>query len=354
MPKLASILRYALCKNLLRKPIYLIFFVTNRCNSRCRHCFYWKNLNRDENELSLDEINNFSKGLDKLTWLALSGGEPFLRDDLVDIVNIFYNNNSVETVAIPTNGLMPKKVFNETKRLLDSEFNGCLSVGLSVDGAYELHDYIRGVDGAFDKVIETYNYLEKLLPNYRNFSIKINTTILNKNIKHLEEIGSVVRGKMPLASFHGFEIMRGKPKDPEFMVPSISELESAKKVIYPIWEEYKFDRTSRLKSHLALAAKKYVYDMAVKTLERQKPQIPCVAGRVHCVLDYNGDVFLCELLEKVGNIRENTFDDIWNSTRANELRDSIKRGECYCTHSCFQNTNVLLNPLTYPRLITKR
>lgn len=351
MLKLSHIARYALCKNFLKKPIYLIFFITNRCNSRCRHCFYWGNLNHHTTELSLDKINTVSMGMDKLIWLALSGGEPFLREDIVDIVDIFYKNNKVENVAIPTNGLLPAKIFDKTKQLLNSEFDGYLCIELSVDGTEELHDYIRGVKGGFNRVVDTYNRLEKLLPTHPNFAVKINTTVSNVNIGHLCEIGSVVRERMPLASFHGFEIIRGTPKEPEFKVPTIPELKSAKRVIYSIWDEYEFDSTSRLKSYLALNTKKYVYDMGVKTLERQKPQIPCVAGRVHCVLDYNGDVFLCELLEKVGNIRENSFDIVWNSTRANKMRDSIKRGECYCAHSGFQNTNVLLNPLTYPKLL---
>ena len=58
-------------KNSLKRPIYLIYFVTNKCNSKCNHCFYSKKLNVMKNkDLSLEEIEKFSKQLGKLVWLS--------------------------------------------------------------------------------------------------------------------------------------------------------------------------------------------------------------------------------------------------------------------------------------------
>ena len=72
-------------------PSYFIFFPTSRCNLSCSHCFYHDSLNKRFNELTLDEIDTFSKTMDPLLTLALTGGEPYLRHDLDQIARIFYN-----------------------------------------------------------------------------------------------------------------------------------------------------------------------------------------------------------------------------------------------------------------------
>ena len=128
--------KYALLKNLVKKPVYLIFFVTDVCNARCRHCFNWS-LNQKPNDLTLDEIENFSKQLDHIEWLALSGGEPFERKDLAEICGIFLKNNSVSQITIPTNGLSPKLIYNTIKQVLELPFN-CFSllIANSIDSKY--------------------------------------------------------------------------------------------------------------------------------------------------------------------------------------------------------------------------
>ena len=146
--------KYALLKNLVKKPVYLIFFVTDVCNARCRHCFNWS-LNQKPNDLTLDEIENFSKQLDHIEWLALSGGEPFERKDLAEICGIFLKNNSVSQITIPTNGLSPKLIYNTIKQVLELPFNFKLSVNLSIDGMEKTNDEIRGVRGGFKKAIDS-------------------------------------------------------------------------------------------------------------------------------------------------------------------------------------------------------
>src|SRR5512135_1713176 len=70
----------------------IIFFVTSACNLRCSHCFYWQNLNRQE-DLRLEEIEKISLNLPSFSRLLISGGEPFLRKELPDIIRLFYKNN---------------------------------------------------------------------------------------------------------------------------------------------------------------------------------------------------------------------------------------------------------------------
>ena len=93
-----------------RTPIHLTFFVTRRCNLRCPFCFYLAGAappGPDAPELSLDEVRQISLSLGHLLWLAFSGGEIFLRDDIVEISRIFYDNNKPVIMLYPTNGQLP-------------------------------------------------------------------------------------------------------------------------------------------------------------------------------------------------------------------------------------------------------
>ena len=77
-------------------PSQIIFFITNMCNMRCKHCFYWKNLNTEEGEMSLEEIRKFALSLKNPMNISLTGGEPFLRKDLVEICKILANDGNVK------------------------------------------------------------------------------------------------------------------------------------------------------------------------------------------------------------------------------------------------------------------
>ncbi|MCG2717615.1 MAG: radical SAM protein, partial [Nanoarchaeota archaeon] len=98
-------------------PSYIIFFVTTKCNARCNHCFFWKNLNKNKNELSFEEIEKLSLSLKKVSNLSISGGEPFLREDLPKICELFCKNNGLKKLHIPTNGLMTER----TKKMLEEK-----------------------------------------------------------------------------------------------------------------------------------------------------------------------------------------------------------------------------------------
>jgi organic radical activating enzyme len=88
----------------------LFLFVTSRCNSRCRTCFYFDKLN-SRDDLSFDQIRRISETAPRFKKLWLSGGEPTLRGELGEIVGLFARNNGIENVNLPTNGLIPDRVF---------------------------------------------------------------------------------------------------------------------------------------------------------------------------------------------------------------------------------------------------
>src|SRR3989338_6563225 len=161
-------------------PSHLIFFVTSKCNADCKFCFNWKNIEDAEKrkELTLEEINKISKSFRYLVQLTISGGEPFLRDELSEIVYLFYKNSGAFRIAIPTNGILSEKIEEIVRRILkkcDKNIN--LLIGLSIDGIGINHDEIRHSKENFKRLLETYNRLELIRKKDKNLIIYTDTVI---------------------------------------------------------------------------------------------------------------------------------------------------------------------------------
>src|SRR5438105_4452485 len=86
----------------------LIYFVTSHCNAKCRTCFYWQELNQ-RGDLTFDQIKRVSRSAPQFSDLWLSGGEPTLRPELAEIIDLFATNNGVTRISFPTNGLQPER-----------------------------------------------------------------------------------------------------------------------------------------------------------------------------------------------------------------------------------------------------
>ena len=103
----------------IKTPKNLIFFVTNRCNAKCKHCFYWQSLNNNTDELSIKEIKQVILSLkNKIDTLLITGGEPLMRNDLYEIINLFNQINHTKKVHITTNGALTKKLFKLCEKIL--------------------------------------------------------------------------------------------------------------------------------------------------------------------------------------------------------------------------------------------
>lgn len=346
--------RTAIVKNHLKTPVFLILFITDRCNSRCKHCFNWSTLNSSKNELSLSEIESIAKQIPTLETLAISGGEPFLREDIGKIYRLFNKHcKRLSSFSIPTNGFLPEVILEKAKDILVlSEGKGIISINLSLDGLEETHDYIRGLKGSFNNIFKTYNLINSLKEDFKNVAIRVNTTITNINVDELPELISLVKEKMPGIESHNFEFMRGKPKDPKIKCPSVEKLRTVKKHIVKTFDYYNYFQRSKFKSKLVNGLRSYQYDLYLDIFKKKKQLIPCYAGLIHCVIDAQANVYFCELLPSIGSLRDaRTFLEVWHSPKAALQRKSIRNRECYCTHSCFQNGNIQYNPFLYPQVL---
>ena len=128
-----SYLQYArsLFRRVQLESVFL--FVTSSCNSLCRTCFYWEELNQGR-DLTFDQLARISATAPKFHKLWISGGEPFLRKELAEIVELFYVNNGVRAINLPTNGLLPQKLEAVVDYLLEHCPELVIDLNFSIDG----------------------------------------------------------------------------------------------------------------------------------------------------------------------------------------------------------------------------
>lgn len=340
-----------------RRPLQFTVFLTRRCNARCAFCFY---LSREGNghstdELSVAEIDRVSGSLGSLLWLAFSGGEIFLRDDLGEIVDVFYRNTRPAFILLPTNGLMPERILQQVEAIAASCPKSTVVVKLSLDGPPLIHDSLRGVKGAFDRAERTYRGLWGLLDRYPNLEIGINTVFCTANQDAMEETFRIVR-TMDRITTHTVSLIRGGVSDPELKMVDMDKYRKAARtmesdLLQGRAARYRFGG-ARLKAAQDILQRKLIYESAV----RNQRMVPCFAGKLNLVMTESGAVYPCEsFMGEMGNVREAGYDikDILGSGRAREIIRAIEKDGCHCTHECYMMTNILFNPALYPVLLTQ-
>jgi len=335
---------YSLFKK--NRPLLGLFFqITDKCNARCLMCFNWKRINKASDELSLNEIEKFTKTIGPIPSLTIGGGEPFLRDDLPEICRIFHENNGVRKISIPTNCLSTNKIIDSTKKILES-CQITLKIVLSLDGTREIHDHIRGVKGTFDKLLETYKELDQLRKEYSHLQLNINTTISNKNEDNIPEIIDFVDKNFNI-QFHTLELIRGCYNQKNVQAPSIDRYQQLIKYIL------KSKNVNNNKYHKAMHS--YYHKITTDILKEKKQLIPCRVSSFMPVIDATGNVYNCELLPAIGNLKNSDYDflKIWQSSKAKKQREDISNKKCYCTHYCYQIQNIPMSPLHFLRSILK-
>jgi MoaA/NifB/PqqE/SkfB family radical SAM enzyme len=340
---------------LKKRPIHLTFFLTRRCNSKCPFCFYLKSKAAPDNsdELSLDEIRRISSSFGSLLWLAFSGGEIFLRDDIVEIARTFYQNNRPAIMLLPTNGLLPELIREKTVQVLKDCPKSVIALKLSLDGLNTDHDEIRNAPGSFDRTMRTYELLGGLLDQYPHFELGINTVFSLGNQEKMDSIIDFVRDLTRIKT-HTISLVRGELADETFKNVDFRKYLSAIEKIEANLKNrtssiYRF-RGAKIKAAQDILQRRLIH----KTTDEQKRLIPCYAGRLNIVLTESGEVYPCEILSgSFGNIKDHDFDipHVMNSDKAKRIIRSIMEGKCFCTHECYFMTNILFNPLFYPQLL---
>ena len=339
-----------------RRPIHLTFFVTRRCNSRCPFCFYLRSDDVPSGalpELSLSEIGKISSSLGRLLWLSFSGGEIFLRDDLVEIARTFYRNNKPAIMLFPTNGLLPGVIRERIEEIVRSCPRSVVALKLSLDGLGEAHDALRKTPGSFTRTMQTYQAVSGMTDRYPNFELGINTVFCSENQDAMDEIIDYVGG-LKYVRTHTISLVRGNLSDKSYAGVDINKYHDAVLKLERNLQEgrsavYRF-RGGRIKAAQDILQRRLID----RTAREHRRIVPCYAGRLNLVLSEAGEVYPCELLtDSFGNVRDHGYDirKVGGSKKARGVIASIRNDRCHCTHECYFMTNILFNPRLYPSLM---
>jgi MoaA/NifB/PqqE/SkfB family radical SAM enzyme len=327
------------------KRLYeVVFFVTSICNAKCRTCFYWEELNQ-RGDLTLAEIEKLSQTMPPFHHLILSGGEPTLRRDLPEIIHLFYINNGIRFLNLPTNGLKPTITRDLTDRLLTENEELVVSLNFSIDGAAETHDRIRGVPGNFRIAEQAIEAVQPLRRKWeKRLWVGINSTICQENYHEMVPLAEYFLGKEVLDG-HYFQIIRGEPMDPTLKkVPSLAlrriygEISRLQEIYAARAFQDDDPRARWIKRMIYVGTFDFHHRIQLANYDHNAPwPMLCTAGQTSVVIDYNGGVRACELRGSLGNLRDYNldFNAFWEAhVRTKEVKQ-IEKDKCFCTHICF-------------------
>ena len=334
----------------IRLPVNITVSVSYRCNSRCKTCNVWLLPNDD---LTVPEWDRIFASMGRAPyWFTFSGGEPTLRKDMPEMVASAYHNCRPGIINIPTNGIQHKVIPGRIEQVLQAAPKSEVIINLSLDGVGAKHDVIRGVRDNWKHAMLTYAELKKLQRRYSHLTLGIHTVISNFNVDGFAELCEYIQRELK----------------PDSYITEIAEqrveLDTVGLGITPTAERYSVAIDALLESMrdqqltgvagVTQAFRRQYYELVKRTLREQRQIIPCMAGIASAQIAPNGDVWPCCIrAQSMGNLREHEYDfgSVWRTGRADQLRRSIKAGECHCPLANAAYTNMLTHTPTVAKVV---
>jgi Fe-coproporphyrin III synthase len=300
-------------------PTFLVYQLTNNCNSRCQMCSIWKK--KSENELTAKDIQKLVKTrlFSKIRWMNLTGGEPFTRTDIVGIVKSLTKLPQLEGIAIPTNGYLTEKILRETEEILKIlPMTTYLSITCSIDGFEKTHEAMRGVPGAFNRVNATLDGLLEMKKRHKNFNVGVQPTITKLNINEIEKFYNEMRKKVNV----GYAVMLTSKGYYGNTASKIALTDRDKEKVAGI-----LSRAMKNDPQYA-----FYYENLINMFKTQKRDFGCLAGHLTVYMDPHGNLSPCPILS--GNSRYSfgmAGEDVWFEEKGDGIRKNLK-SEPICKH----------------------
>lgn len=282
--------------------------VTYRCNARCTMCNRYKAPSKPEEEISIGTI----KKLPQMYFTNITGGEPFIRSDLKDIVRELYKKS--DRIVISTNGFFTDRIIDLCK-----EFPN-VGIRISIEGLEDTNNAIRGLENGFNR---GYTTLKKLV-EMNHPDVGFGMTVQDANAKDLVplyELSNEMNMEFATASLHNsFYFVEAKNiiKDRPMVAQNFENL---------INELLKSNSPKKwFRAYFNHGLINYIYG--------QKRLLPCDMAFDTFFIDPYGDVMPCngtKEKEVMGNLNEQSWDELWASEQADKVRAKV-RG---CNRNCW-------------------
>jgi len=313
-----------------KAPFELNFALTYHCPMRCVNCRIWEIPASAGRELSLEEIRELAQKTRNLYWLRLTGGEPFLRPDYPEAVQIFQQAHpELYLLSTPTSGYDPERIERMAQQVLEGGLQARFVITVSLDGPQELHDRLRGKAGAWAKALETYAALIKLQTRHANFKALLGYTIQPQNAGRFFETIAEAGKAVPNLSARDFHLNLAQKSEIYYHNPEMEMGQEFNRAASREIREILPARPFSL-SPVSLVEDMYLR-LSLKYLKTGRCPIPCTVSRLSRFVNPYGEAFPCTAFNRpLGNLRDFGFDlsQIENSPAALEAAQEIRRGEC--------------------------
>jgi MoaA/NifB/PqqE/SkfB family radical SAM enzyme len=282
--------------------------VTYRCNARCTMCNRYKAPSRPDEEIDIDTI----KKLPKMYFTNITGGEPFIRQDLKDIVRELYKKS--DRIVISTNGYFTERIIDLCK-----EFPK-IGIRISIEGLEDTNNEIRGLEDGFNKGYNTLIKLRKLGMKDVGFGMTVQDRNAN-DLVPLYDLSNRMGMEFATASLHNsFYFVEAKNIIHDRMMVA----QNFEKLINELLKSNSPKKWFRA----------YFNHGLINYIFGQKRLLPCDMSFDTFFIDPYGDVMPCNGTkdkEVMGNLKEQKWDDLWNSEQALSVRKKVRK----CDRNCW-------------------
>jgi MoaA/NifB/PqqE/SkfB family radical SAM enzyme len=312
-------------------PTVLHVNVNLRCNTKCSMCSIWE-LKASE-MLSLEQFKQiFSDPVyAKVEYIILAGGEPTLRNDLAEIIELMHVfMPRLKKLMIASNVLSRVSVEKQYPRIARycSERNIRLTLGISLDGIGETHDRVRGVPGAFQKVMESIQFMKELQKTVP-FNMSIDPTIFSMNIHEMQQLKDLAE-QLNLPITFQFAAVANDYYHNQNLSEVLSLDSAGRKTLID------FLRQQVAESSLLDALGYYYQEVMARAQGTiQKRTLPCPFSNQGLLLNPDGTLQYCHNSRVIGNALEVSSTEIYHDAENLAFREEIRQEKCpNCQMSC--------------------
>jgi MoaA/NifB/PqqE/SkfB family radical SAM enzyme len=315
-----------------KRPDFCVIEVSHKCMFRCKMCNYWQT-KENPREVTIHDLCRFVTALKNFVEtpfeMNISGGEPLLKDGVLDLIEFIAHQGF--KFSLVTNGFLIDK--STAKRIADSGLN---FLAISLDSLNEnTHDYLRGIQGAYRKVMEALGYFMAYRGKLQNITLQ--TIVMGPNLDDILDLVTWAHKQQLSLSFMAVT----RPN----MVPVDSQWYTREDLSF-LWPQDISKVQHILDNLISLKKAGYRIDNPIGQLERFKlyfsdpekfvRETPCSLGDDFIHVNPYGDIHLCCEMESVGNIKkEIDIVKIWTSKQAQKIRESIR----LCKRNCAEMVN---------------
>jgi len=323
-------------------PFRITYIVTSRCQLKCSMCSIWKKPLADE--LRLDEIERFFSQAHQFSWVNLSGGEIFLRNDLLAIIRtIAAHCKNLYLLDFPTNGFATATIAEKIQEIIAIKTIPKIFVTVSIDGPQETHDTIRGVPGSWEKAVATFEGLRKLRNS--RFQVFFGFTLQPANMKLFDATFDTINKKIGGLHHNDFHINVVQHSSHYYCNDKVLKQEEDQALWQALHRIMQLRKTSLL-NPVAFLEQRY-QRLAQRYLATHRSPLSCQALCSSCFMDPCGTVYPCSIYnQSIGNIRDFDYNlgKLWKAECRIRIRKEIKQGICpHCWTPCEAYQTILGN-----------